>query len=237
MPDAQRCPRWDSNPHVLRQRILSPPRLPIPPQGLVQQRSLVAALTIRSMAVRVVVAEDESIIRMDLVESLIAAGFDVVGQAGDGQTALALIRGLIPDVALLDIQMPEMDGLQVAEHVLDEGICPVVMVTAFSQRALVDRAAEAGALGYLVKPVQPSDLLPAIAVARAGFNKLQELRGRVQNLEDQLAARKVIERAKALLQQRFDLDEPSAFRWLQKAAMDQRTSMREVAEALLRSTV
>lgn len=189
------------------------------------------------MAVRVVVAEDESIIRMDLVESLIAAGFDVVGQAGDGQTALALIRGLIPDVALLDIQMPEMDGLQVAEHVLDEGICPVVMVTAFSQRALVDRAAEAGALGYLVKPVQPADLLPAIAVARAGFNKLQELRGRVQNLEDQLAARKVIERAKALLQQRFDLDEPSAFRWLQKAAMDQRTSMREVAEALLRSTV
>lgn len=189
------------------------------------------------MSTRVVVAEDESIIRMDLVESLAAAGFDVVGQAGDGETALALIRGLIPDVALLDIQMPEMDGLQVAEQVLEEGICPVVMVTAFSQQALIARATEAGALGYLVKPVQPTDLLPAIAVARAGFAQLQELRGRVQDLEEQLAARKVIERAKALLQERFQLDEPSAFRWLQKAAMDQRTSMRAVAESLLRSTV
>ena len=189
------------------------------------------------MSTRVVVAEDESIIRMDLVESLAAAGFDVVGQAGDGETALALIRGLIPDVALLDIQMPEMDGLQVAEQVLEEGICPVVMVTAFSQQALIARATEAGALGYLVKPVQPTDLLPAIAVARAGFAQLQELRGRVQDLEEQLAARKVIERAKAHLQERFQLDEPSAFRWLQKAAMDQRTSMRAVAESLLRSTV
>ena len=189
------------------------------------------------MSTRVVVAEDESIIRMDLVESLAAAGFDVVGQAGDGETALALIRGLIPDVALLDIQMPEMDGLQVAEQVLEEGICPVVMVTAFSQQALIERATDAGALGYLVKPVQPTDLLPAIAVARAGFAQLQALRGRVHDLEEQLAARKVIERAKALLQERFQLDEASAFRWLQKAAMDQRTSMRAVAESLLRSTV
>jgi len=184
-----------------------------------------------------VVAEDESIIRMDLVESLTASGFDVVGQAGDGETALALIRGLIPDVALLDIQMPELDGLQVAERVLDEGLCPVVMVTAFSQRALVDRAVDAGALGYLVKPVQPSDLAPAIAVARAGFEQLQTLRGRVRDLEEQLETRKLIDRAKSLLQQRHGFDEPSAFRWLQKAAMDQRTSMRAVAESILRSTV
>ena len=200
-------------------------------------RSLVVAFTIGDMSVRGVVAEDESIIRMDLVESLVSAGFDVVGQAGDGETALAMVRGLLPDVALLDIQMPDMDGLQVAEHILEEAICPVVMVTAFSQRALVERATDAGALGYLVKPVQPTDLLPAIAVAKAGFAQLQELRGRVHDLEEQLAARKVIERAKALLQQRFGLDEPSAFRWLQKAAMDQRTSMRVVAESLLRSTV
>ena len=185
---------------------------------------------------RVVVAEDESIIRMDLVESLRAAGCDVVGEAGDGETALALIRGLLPDVALLDIQMPERDGLQVAEHVLDEGLCAVVMVTAFSQRSLVDRATEAGALGYLVKPVQPSDLLPAIAVARAQFATLQQLRGRIIDLEEQLETRKIMDRAKSVLQQAQGLDEAAAFRWLQKAAMDRRLTMREVAETVLRST-
>lgn len=185
---------------------------------------------------RVVVAEDESIIRMDLVESLRAAGCDVVGEAGDGETALALIRGRLPDVALLDIQMPGRDGLQVAEQVLDEGLCAVVMVTAFSQRSLVDRATEAGALGYLVKPVQPSDLLPAIAVARAQFATMQQLRGRIVDLEEQLATRKIMDRAKSILQRTQGLDEAAAFRWLQKAAMDRRLTMREVAESVLRST-
>ena len=183
-----------------------------------------------------VVAEDESIIRMDLVESLRAAGCDVVGEAGDGETALALIRGRLPDVALLDIQMPGRDGLQVAEQVLDEGLCAVVMVTAFSQRSLVDRATEAGALGYLVKPVQPSDLLPAIAVARAQFATMQQLRGRIVDLEEQLATRKIMDRAKSILQRTQGLDEAAAFRWLQKAAMDRRLTMREVAESVLRST-
>ena len=185
---------------------------------------------------RVVVAEDESIIRMDLVESLRAAGCDVVGEAGDGETALALIRGRLPDVALLDIQMPGKDGLQVAEQVLDEGLCAVVMVTAFSQRSLVDRATEAGALGYLVKPVQPSDLLPAIAVARAQFATMQQLRGRIVDLEEQLETRKIMDRAKSILQRAQGLDEAAAFRWLQKAAMDRRLTMREVAESVLRST-
>lgn len=185
---------------------------------------------------RVVVAEDESIIRMDLVESLRAAGCDVVGEAGDGETALALIRGRLPDVALLDIQMPGRDGLQVAEQVLDEGLCAVVMVTAFSQRSLIDRATEAGALGYLVKPVQPSDLLPAIAVARAQFATMQQLRGRIVDLEEQLATRKIMDRAKSILQRTQGLDEAAAFRWLQKAAMDRRLTMREVAESVLRST-
>jgi AmiR/NasT family two-component response regulator len=188
------------------------------------------------MGIRAVVAEDESIIRMDLVESLSTVGVEVVGQAGDGETALALIRGLLPDVALLDIQMPELDGLQVAERVLDESLCAVVMVTAFSQRALVDRAADAGAMGYIVKPVSPQDLLPAITVATSAFERLQSLQGKVRNLEEQLETRKLVDRAKSVLQSLHGMDEPAAFRWLQKAAMDQRVSMRDVAETLLRST-
>lgn len=184
---------------------------------------------------RIVVAEDESIIRMDLVESLRDLGVDVVGQAGDGETALALVRGLCPDVALLDIQMPVMDGLQVAQHILDEGLCAVIMVTAFSQQQLVARAAEAGAMGYLVKPINPAELLPAITVARATYERTTALRRDLLSLEDQLATRKAVERAKAVLQRVHGLDEPAAFRWLQKAAMDQRSTMRAVADAVLAS--
>lgn len=184
---------------------------------------------------RVVVAEDESIIRMDIVESLRDLGLDVVGEAGDGETALALIRGLVPDVALLDIQMPGLDGLQVAQTIMDEGLCAVVMVTAFSQRALVQRATEAGALGYLVKPIHTVELLPAIAVARAGYERTRSLRRHVDDLEEKLATRKSVERAKSVLQRVHGLDEHAAFRWLQKAAMDQRTTMRVVAEHVLSS--
>ena len=184
---------------------------------------------------RLVVAEDESIIRLDLVESLELAGCDVVGEAGDGATALRLIREIRPDVALLDIQMPAMDGLQVAESVFEERLCAVVMVTAFSQTALVARAADAGVMGFLVKPVQPADLLPAITVAKSGFEHLQSLRNDVSVLEEKLETRKLLEQAKALLQHRHGFDETQAFRWLQKAAMDQRLSMRNVAETLLRS--
>ena len=184
---------------------------------------------------RIVVAEDESIIRMDLVESLRDLGCVVLGDAGDGETALAMIRGLLPDVALLDIQMPGTDGLEVARQVMDEGLCAVVMVTAFSQEALVARAAQAGAMGYLVKPIRHSELLPAIALARSGFERMQQLHARVFSLEEQLATRKTVERAKAVLQQRLGIDEGEAFRWLQKTAMDQRTSMREVAARVLSS--
>ncbi|MHB0927613.1 MAG: ANTAR domain-containing response regulator [Candidatus Nanopelagicales bacterium] len=185
---------------------------------------------------RIVVAEDESIIRMDLVEMLRESGATVVGEAGDGETALALIRGLLPDVALLDIQMPVVDGLEVARQVREEALCAVVMVTAFSQQSLVQRAANAGAMGYLVKPLDPVALMPAIAVARAGFERTQSLRTEVATLEDRLATRKLIERAKSALQQRLGIDESAAFRWLQKAAMDRRSSMRAIAEQVLSST-
>ena len=185
---------------------------------------------------RIVVAEDESIIRMDLVETLRDLGFDVLGAAGDGETALALVRGLLPDVALLDIQMPGIDGLEAARHIMDEGLCAVVMVTAFSQEALVASAASAGAMGYLVKPIRPTELGPAITVARAGFDRMQALHRRVVTLEDQLETRKVVERAKSAIQARLGIDEGAAFRWLQKTAMDQRRSMRAVATDLLAST-
>ena len=185
---------------------------------------------------RIVVAEDESIIRMDLVESLRDLGLDVVGEAGDGETALALCRGLLPDVALLDIQMPVMDGLSVAQTLREERLCAVVMVTAFSQVALVQRAAESGAMGFLVKPFNTGELLPAITVARASFVREAELHTQVASLEDRLATRKAVERAKSVLQQRFGLDEGAAFRWIQKAAMDERSSMRAVAEHVLHST-
>lgn len=184
---------------------------------------------------RIVVAEDESIIRMDVVESLRELGFDVVGEAGDGETALALVRGLLPDVALLDIQMPVMDGLQVAQTILEEGLCAVVMVTAFSQQALAQRASEAGAMGYLVKPIHTVELMPAITVARAGFERTQALRRSVDELQEKLQTRKSVERAKAVLQRVHGLDEHAAFRWLQKAAMDQRTTMLAVAERVLSS--
>ncbi len=193
-------------------------------------------IPVMELGPRIVVAEDESIIRMDLVELLREAGCDVVGEAADGETALALIRGLLPDVALLDIQMPVLDGLEVARQVLEESLCAVVMVTAFSQQALVRKAAEAGAMGYLVKPLNPVALMPAIAVARAGFDRTRALRTEVATLEERLATRKLIERAKSSLQQRLGIDESAAFRWMQKAAMDRRTSMRVVAEQVLTST-
>jgi response regulator NasT len=183
--------------------------------------------------VRVLVAEDEALIRLDLVETLRELGYDVVAEAGDGETALRLAGELDIDVALLDVSMPLLDGLSVAAELTARRRCAVVVVTAFSQRDVVARAVEAGAMGYVVKPFSPRDLAPAIELARTRFAELRSLQHDVGELSDQLAARKVIERAKAALVKAYGMSESDAFRFLQKKAMDDRVPMAVVAEQVL----
>jgi two-component system, response regulator PdtaR len=185
------------------------------------------------MAVRVVVAEDEALIRLDLVEMLGDAGYEVVGQAATGEAAVELVQRTAPDVVVLDIRMPAMDGLTAAETIMAHHPTAIVMLTAFSERDLVLRARDAGASAYLVKPVAPSDLVPAIELALGRFRELTSLREDVDGLNKQLHARKTIERAKALLQARMGFDDEQAYRWLQRTAMDRRTSMVAIAEGLL----
>lgn len=182
---------------------------------------------------RVVIAEDEALIRLDLAEMLAEEGWEVVGQAGDGEQAVALVHELTPDLVILDVKMPRLDGISAAEQIVEAGVAPVVMLTAFSQRELVDRARDAGAMAYLVKPFAKSDLLPAIELAVARFAQLRLLREEVADLTERLETRKLLDRAKAALQARYRLTEPEAFRWIQKAAMDKRVSMREVARVVL----
>ncbi|MEI2731301.1 MAG: response regulator [Dermatophilaceae bacterium] len=182
---------------------------------------------------RVVVAEDEALIRLDLAEMLAEAGYEVVGQAGDGAQAVALVRQLRPDVVLMDVKMPVLDGISAAEQIGDQGLAPVVMLTAFSQRDLVERARDAGVMAYVVKPFTRADLAPAIEVARSRWAQLQELTAEVAELGDRLETRKLVDRAKGVLMVRLTLTEAESFRWIQKTAMDRRLSMREVAEAVI----
>jgi two-component system, response regulator PdtaR len=185
---------------------------------------------------RVLIAEDEALIRLDLREMLIEEGYDVVGEAGDGEAALRLAEQLRPDLVILDIKMPIMDGLTAAESIAGSRLAPVVILTAFSQRDLVERARAAGAMAYLVKPFQKSDLVPAIEIAAARFAEMTALESEVASLADRLETRKLVERAKGALMTTYSMTEPQAFRWIQRTAMDHRMTMRDVAERILAET-
>jgi two-component system, response regulator PdtaR len=185
---------------------------------------------------RVLIAEDEALIRLDLKEMLEEEGYDVVGEAGDGEQAVKLAEELKPDLVILDVKMPVLDGISAAERIVDQRIAPVVMLTAFSQRELVERAVDAGAMAYLVKPFAKSDLLPTIEVAVSRHAQLAALEKEVSDLQERLETRKVIDRAKGKLQTDFGMSEPDAFRWIQKTSMDRRTSMRSVADGVVAGT-
>ena len=182
---------------------------------------------------RVVIADDESIVRMDLKEMLTTLNYLVVGEVGDGQSAVNLARELKPDVVLMDIKMPDMDGIEAAKILTEEQIAPVVLLTAFSQKDLVDRAKEAGVVGYLVKPFREADLLPAIEVALARFNEFKQMNQEVHDLQEALETRKVVDRAKGILMDAQGLEEQEAFRRIQKMSMNTRKPMKEVAEAII----
>lgn len=189
------------------------------------------------MAIRVVIAEDEAIIRMDLRETLVEEGYDVVGETGRGDEAVQLVRDLSPDLAILDVKMPGMDGLEVAAVLTAEKLCGVLMLTAFSQREVVEQARDAGALAFLVKPFQRSDLVPAIEVAIGRFRELRDLTGEIDSLGEQLESRKIIDRAKGMLIDRFAMTESDAFAFIQRTAMTRRTRMRDVADEVLQGTL
>ena len=189
------------------------------------------------MTIRVVIAEDEAIIRLDLRETLEEEGYDVVGETGRGDDAVTLVRDLRPDLAILDIKMPGLDGLEAARVITSERICGVLMLTAFSQREVIEEARDAGALAYLVKPYQKSDLIPAIEVAIGRFREMQHLTGEVDSLGEQLESRKIIDRAKGLLIDECGMREGEAFTFIQRTAMSERSRMREVAERVLAGTL
>ena len=182
---------------------------------------------------RVLIAEDEALIRLDLSEMLAEEGFDVVGQAVDGEQAVTMATELRPDLVIMDVKMPKKDGIDAAAEIVGEQIAPVVILTAFSQRELIERARDAGAMAYLVKPFSKSDLLPAIELAVARYAETTALRAEVADISQRLEARKVIDRAKGLQMTHQKMTEPEAFRWIQRTAMDRRIPMRELAEAVL----
>jgi two-component system, response regulator PdtaR len=188
---------------------------------------------VSSETIRVIIAEDEALIRLDLKEMLEEEGYTVVAEVGDGQQAVDRATELRPDLVILDIQMPVLDGLSAAEQIASARIAPVIVLTAFSQRELVERARDAGAMAYLVKPFSKNDLVPAIEVARARFSEMAALDGEVRTLEERLETRKVVEKAKGLLMAEQGITEADAFRWIQRTAMNQRTSVKALAQSIV----
>ncbi len=184
---------------------------------------------------KVVIGEDEALIRMDMKEMLQEAGHEVVGEAADGEQAIKLARKLHPDLVILDVKMPRMDGIEAAKIIGEEKIAPVLMVTAFSQKELVEDAAKSGAMGYVVKPFDREDLFPAMEVATARYEQMRVLEKEVSDLKGELEARKLVERAKGILMKRHNISEPEAFTRMRKAAMDQRISLAKLADAIVRS--
>ena len=184
-------------------------------------------------AKRILVAEDEAIIRLDLAEILTEAGYDVVGQASNGEQAVTMTRDLAPDLVIMDVKMPVLDGITAAERIGAERICPVVMLTAFSQTELVERARDAGVMAYVVKPFTAADVTPAIDIALSRWGELKAMESEIADLGDRLETRKAVDRAKGVLMTKLKITEAEAFRWIQKTAMDRRMGMREVAEAVV----
>lgn len=182
---------------------------------------------------RAVVAEDEALIRMDVVETLRDAGFDVVGEAGDGERAVELAQELRPDVVVMDVKMPVLDGISAAERIGKDNLAPVVLLTAFSQTELVERARDAGAMAYVVKPFSPADLVPAVEIAISRYAQITALADEIADLSERFETRKRVDRAKGLLMTKMGLTEPESFRWIQKTSMDRRLTMREVADAVI----
>ena len=184
-----------------------------------------------SSPLRIMVAEDEALIRMDLIEMLTESGYQVVGEASNGEEAIALAHSVLPDLAILDVKMPILDGISAAEKIIS--VAPVLMLTAFSQKELIDRARDAGVMAYVVKPFTIADLAPAIEIAISRHRQMRALAEEVADLHERLETRKVIDRAKGILMQALNLSEPEAFSWIQKAAMDRRLTMKEVAQAVI----
>jgi two-component system, response regulator PdtaR len=184
-------------------------------------------------ATRILVAEDEALIRLDLAEMLGEAGYDVVGQASNGEQAVEMARDLTPDLVIMDVKMPVMDGITAAEQIGEAKICPVVMLTAFSQTELVERARDAGVMAYIVKPFTAADLGPAIDIARHRWTEVKALEQEIADLGERLETRKQVDRAKGILMKKLKITEAEAFRWIQKTAMDRRLGMREVADAVI----
>ena len=220
----------EAAPAVKTEKPAEPAQVPILPEI---PHATTERRVYRGTGRRVVVAEDEALIRLDVVETLSEAGFDVVGEAGDGEKAVELATELRPDVVVMDIKMPVLDGISAAERIGKARIAPVVLLTAFSQAELVERARDAGAMAYVVKPFTPAELLPAIEIAVARHQQITALESEIADLSERFETRKRVERAKGLLQTKMGLTEPESFRWIQKTSMDRRLTMREVADAVI----